>query len=227
MRTVDLDQHSGAWNDFYEKHVLDARFLADTAIWQRRLFGILIERSTPGARCLETGSGTGVMSLYLALHQRRVIALDMETELLRRLRSPLAQGVSLSGVAADLLHLPFRDDSFEMVFSQGVLEHFDVEDFKQGLRDAMRVAPLVVLALPSLGVKHPLFGNERLRSARTWEKLIRPFRILDYRAYDPGGKIARATEEILWSAGGAVVRRMAMPVLDRAYQQLVFVIARP
>jgi SAM-dependent methyltransferase len=226
MRTIGSDQQPAEWNEFYEKHVLDARFLADVSIWQRRLFGMLLERSAPGQRCLETGSGTGVMSLYLALHQRRVVALDMDRELLKRLHSPLAQGTWLSGVAADLLHLPFRDDSFDMVFSQGVLEHFDEDDFKQGLRDSMRVAPLVVLAFPSLGVKHPLFGNERLRSARRWTELIRPFRILDYRAYDPGGRFARATEEILWSAGGRAVRRMAMPVLDRAFQQLVFVIAR-
>jgi hypothetical protein len=226
MRTIDSDQQSAEWHEFYEKHVLDARFLADVAIWQRRLFGMLLEQSAPGHRCLETGSGTGVMSLYLALHQRRVVALDMDQELLKRLRSPLAEGAWLSGVAADLLHLPFGNDSFDMVFSQGVLEHFDESDFKQGLSDAMRVAPLVVLAFPSLGVKHPLFGNERLRSARRWTELIRPFRILDYRAYDPAGRLARATEEILWSAGGRTARRLVMPILDKAYQQLVFVIAR-
>jgi hypothetical protein len=148
-------------------------------------------------------------------------------ELLRRLNLPVTEGLSVEPVAANLLVLPFKDDAFDIVFSQGVLEHFDVADFKQGLRDSMRVAKRMVLSLPSLGVAHPLFGNERLRSARTWEQLIAPYRIVDYRAYDPRGRLAQIGDELGWWAGGLRLRRFAAPVLDRMFQQLIFVIARP
>lgn len=226
MKTLDPDQQAREWNAFYVEKALDLRLLVDTAIWQRKFFGILLQNTRVGDRCLETGSGTGVMSVYLAAQKRNVIALDMDFDLLRRLRLPVTQGLSIQPVAANLLALPFADNSFDVVFSQGVLEHFDEGDFKQGLRDSLRVGRRVVLSLPSVGVGHPLFGNERLRTSRRWEQLIAPFRILDYRAYDPGGRLARVGEEVGWWGGGLRLRRLGAPLLDRLFQQLIFVIAR-
>ena len=215
-----------SWDEFYKQAPLDLGRLLDTAVWQRKFLGLMLSHSRPGQLCVETGTGTGAMTMHLAAHGRRVLALDLEVDLLRRLRNPLASHLEILPVAGDLTRMPLATDSADVVFSQGVLEHLDDDSFRRGVKEALRVAPLTVIAFPSMGVGHPLFGNENLRGAREWTRLMRPHRILDYRAYDGRGRGALALEELAWWGMGKRGRVALAPILDRTYQQLVFVVGR-
>jgi ubiquinone/menaquinone biosynthesis C-methylase UbiE len=77
------------------------------------------------ARVLDAGCGTGVCSIALAEYSSEVISLDMS---LKSLRSTvdLARSLALSAVRVcngSLLRIPFPDQSFELVFSWGVIHH--------------------------------------------------------------------------------------------------------
>lgn len=74
---------------------------------------------------LEPGAGSGRFSYYLSKQGREVVALDLSRNsilLLRRLKN-LGKGV-FHVVRADILHMPFRDFTFGVVYSEGVVEHF-------------------------------------------------------------------------------------------------------
>jgi ubiquinone/menaquinone biosynthesis C-methylase UbiE len=72
----------------------------------------------PGMRVLDVAAGTGNASLPAAQRGARVTASDLTPELLEagRLRAD-AEGVELEWVEADAEHLPFEDESFDVVMS--------------------------------------------------------------------------------------------------------------
>jgi SAM-dependent methyltransferase len=78
-----------------------------------------------GLRILEVGAGTGRDSLALAAAGAEVVTLDYAPESLRLIHgTAAATGAAVRVVGGDGLRLPFADASFDVVFHQGLLEHF-------------------------------------------------------------------------------------------------------
>lgn len=75
-----------------------------------------------GKRILEVGAGTGRDSDALAALGAEVWTLDYSEESLRIMSSNLSADVRI--VCGDALSLPLVDGSFDIVFHQGLLEHF-------------------------------------------------------------------------------------------------------
>ena len=73
---------------------------------------------TPGMRVLDVGAGTGNASIPAAQAGADVIASDLTPELFEAGRRRAdAEGVALEWVEADAEHLPFDDESFDVVMS--------------------------------------------------------------------------------------------------------------
>ena len=79
-----------------------------------------------GKKVLEVGSAMGRDGIYLATLGADVTLLDY-IELPLQLAQTLAGniGVSIKTVVADAANIPFSDGHFDLVFSQGLLEHFE------------------------------------------------------------------------------------------------------
>jgi len=95
-----------------------------------RLIEHLLPHLTAGCRVLEIGPGTGRDALALAARGAHVIALDRSAEALALIQRGLAaqrmaplEG-SLCLLQGDGLRTPFPDGSFDIVYHQGLLEHF-------------------------------------------------------------------------------------------------------
>ncbi len=77
-------------------------------------------------QALEIGAGTGGTSSVLASLGAKVTALDFSTSALERTTVTARQaGVHLDVAQGDAWHLPFESGSFDLVFHQGFLEHFE------------------------------------------------------------------------------------------------------
>jgi len=153
---------------------------------------------------LDAGSGTGMVTLGFhesGLQPSRVIDLDLSLKSLEIARDevarkqPVGAGIT-SYVQADVLKMPFPDETFDLVVTCGVLEYTPIDD---GLREAARVlkkgAPLVFVPVkPSIvGSMLEILYNFKihpLESVRTAAQKY--FRIL-------GNHEFPITEPIAWS----------------------------
>ena len=94
---------------------------------RRGFFAALLDKQLPeGALDLEAGCGTGQLSNFLGMSwRRRVFAGDICLNSLR-LAKGFADRYSVRNVAflqMNLFRPPFRDDTFDIVISNGVLHH--------------------------------------------------------------------------------------------------------
>lgn len=114
-----------------------------------------ITRALPdltGRRVLEVGAGTGREGHELARRGARVCALDFSPEALRLSRQ-ISHDVRL--VRGDALATPFRDAAFDLVYHQGLLEHF--RDPLRLLREHHRVCQPGGLILVDVPQKYHVY----------------------------------------------------------------------
>lgn len=93
-----------------------------------------------GLRVLEVGAGTGRDAALMKSLGADVVALDYSEESLELMKTSLpagGAGVPPDIVCGDALGLPLRSDSFDVVYHQGLLEHFRNPD--DLLRENVRV----------------------------------------------------------------------------------------
>ncbi len=90
-------------------------------------------------KVLEIGAGTGRDSFPLVEHGATVYQLDYAENSLRILKR-LAEESSLPVgiVGGDTFNLPFRDETFDIIFHQGLLEHFRKPLAERLLRENIR-----------------------------------------------------------------------------------------
>ncbi len=90
---------------------------------------------------LEVASGSGYLPAQV--RQRLAPQLDLSITLLDRSRSHL-NGNGLC-VAGDALHLPFADNSFDLVSCNLFVHHLDAEEVQRFAREALRVCRIALL----------------------------------------------------------------------------------
>jgi SAM-dependent methyltransferase len=126
----------------------------------RSEFAGLLDRAIPGdARILEIGCGTGQMSLYLTRADRLVIGADMVRESLL-LGAAAARRFGLDRVQfveTDLWRPGLRANSFDVVYSSGVLHHTpDPRASFARLVQLVRPGGMIVLGLYNAFARIPL-----------------------------------------------------------------------
>lgn len=118
-----------AWEDVYQNLDLSYSEKADT---QGKLFELVkidFLKSIfpkPPAKILEVGCGTAFVSLYFAKRSYQTTSLDINSFILKATKENF-QKENEKGkfVVGDAEKLPFEDNSFDVVTSFGLLEHFE------------------------------------------------------------------------------------------------------
>ena len=107
------------WDDFWA----DSQNLEDVYGTDDRIFEHLKEYiGLEGARIIEIGAGTGRDTDRTAAAGAEAYALDYSENSLTLIKGTLKHDVGI--VCGDAFNLPFRDETFDVVFHQGLLEHF-------------------------------------------------------------------------------------------------------
>jgi len=107
----------------------------------------------------------------------------------------LGASVSISDICPDMLNLAKQNmdcesyllnakaDKFPsgaLMYSHGLLEHFNDEDIKDIIKNQLRYCKELVHYVPGEKYKKPSFGDERLLSKNYWGRLCRPHKIIGF-----------------------------------------------
>lgn len=120
------DEASGAPDGTWDRFWSDRRDLERVYPSSPKVREAIVRHAGPldGARVLEIGSGTGRDTAALAGLGARAVALDTSASALELVRLAAPDRIGRGIVQGDAFHLPFPDGTFDVVFHQGVLEHF-------------------------------------------------------------------------------------------------------
>jgi len=113
-------------------------------------------RLNKGISCLEAGCGTAILSLIFASSGGYVIGLDVSKNALRIAKKIYAEkgySSSIHTVLGDIRRMPFRSNFFDVVWNQGVVEHFKGKDRQHVIDEMARVAirgGIIAIGVPCL-----------------------------------------------------------------------------
>ena len=147
---------------------------------------ILSDGPVAGRRVLEVGAGSGRDALGLVRAGAIGMVLDYSPASLELVqRQARDEGIPIHLVRADALAMPFRDGAFDVVFHQGLLEHF--RDPMPLLRENVRVVgrggrvivdvpqtfhPYTLMKQILIGINRWFAGWETQFTPRELERLI-------------------------------------------------------
>jgi ubiquinone/menaquinone biosynthesis C-methylase UbiE len=196
MKTMEIDCGAGS---FYDRiaGLYDITFKFNG--YSRSLEKYLEEHLPPlpaQARVLDAGCGTGLLTLALlkVLDQPlRITAIDLSSSSLATARRAVAENSgrtqSVRFAQANLLQLPFADDSFDLIMTSGVLEYVSLsegfEELARVIRPGGYMLHLPVRPSPASTLLEVMFRFKAHPPREVEQQTNRHFRVVKHHRFPP------------------------------------------
>jgi len=120
------------------------------------------------------GSGLGCLSIKKEFPEKEVTYSDTNDEVCRLAVKRFAfHNVKIPVKKIDAFTLPFDRNAFDVVYHEGVAEHYDEPDIIRMLREHLRVAKFVVMDVPTKwGLGMGGYGDERKFDNIDWHGIV-------------------------------------------------------
>ena len=154
------------WDAYWKEHT-DPEATYDND--DRVINAILALGDVRGKRILEVGAGSGRDSIELARRGARVTVIDYVRSSLDVVAQNAQQaGVDITMVCGDGTRMPFPESAFDVVFHQGLLEHFrDPKPLVSDNRRVLATGGHVVIDVPQRWHIYTL-GKKIMIAANRW-----------------------------------------------------------
>ncbi len=169
-----------SWYEVYLKDIEKKGTLenyVDDKIKNKKVLINLIKKYSKNNKLIESGSGTGVLSTYMASLGYDVTGIDIDKDILK-LSKKIAKNYNSKNKPnfqiKSIFELDYKKNNFDVSFSNGVLEHFTNEQIIDTLKQQMRIAKIVIFGIPTkyFNQEEAMYGDERYMSYKFWRSLI-------------------------------------------------------
>lgn len=168
------------WYEVYLKDISKKGSLenyVDDKIKNKKVLINLIKKYAKENKLIESGSGTGVLSTYMASLGYDVIGIDIDEDILK-LSKRIAKSYNSKNKPTfenkSIFELDYQGNYFDVSFSNGVLEHFNDEQIVDTLKQQMKIAKIVIFGIPTkyFNKEEAMYGDERYKNNKFWRNLI-------------------------------------------------------
>lgn len=169
-----------SWYEVYLKDIEKKGTLenyVDDKIKNKKVLINLIKKYSKNNKLIESGSGTGVLSTYMASLGYDVTGIDIDEDILK-LSKKIAKNYNSKNKPnfqkKSIFELDYKKNDFDVSFSNGVLEHFTNEQIIDTLKQQMKIAKIVIFGIPTkyFNQEEAMYGDERYMSYKFWRNLI-------------------------------------------------------
>lgn len=137
----------------------------------------LIKKYSPNKKIIEAGSGTGILSTYLASLGFDSVAIDIDKDILN-LSKKIAKEYGAKNkpkfMINSILKLNYKNKEFDVSFSNGVLEHFSDKEIIKTIKKQLKIANTVIVGIPTkyFDDNEAMYGDERFLKLKFWREII-------------------------------------------------------
>lgn len=117
--------------------------------WKRRV-RFISDGLRDGARVLEIGCGTGLLTEALAARRVSLVAIDVSTDLLARARVRTARNANVALSVQDACSAAIQDGVFDAVVGISVLHHLDLRAALAEFRRVLRPGGRLLFSEPNM-----------------------------------------------------------------------------
>jgi len=151
------------WDDIWQKKAKRRDSVIPAAAGKDiiyRTVSAILRREVPDARgkkILEPGSGQGLVSLGLAKRGAEVTLLDISQPALTLSTACfMMEGIKPKTIEASILDIPSEDNTYDVTWNAGVIEHFREDDQVRAVSEMLRVTRpegKVIVIVPSANAR--------------------------------------------------------------------------
>lgn len=187
-----------SWDEYYfqwYKADYDRHILAQKG------FGNRIARFTPeNSSILEVGFGTGQISIYLSLMDHKnykCYGIDNNRQqVLRAHKLALELKADVHFQELDFMTCDLNKLKYDTVFSQGVLEHFEIPVIKEWFDRQFQISKVVAFSVPLDKFGHQSRGDEILRPESEWKEITNKYIPLYWETFAKGTQLMGILAEV-------------------------------
>lgn len=171
------------WYEIYLDEIKlkkDAKGYIKDKVKHKKIFLEMLEKySKENKKLLEAGCGTGIISSYMANLGYDVIGVDIDENILELSKNLAkeyfnAEDKKIKFIKKSIFDLDYKEKEFDVVFSNGVVEHFEDEQIIETLKKQLYICKYLIVGIPTrfFDDNEALYGDERFLDLKKWRELF-------------------------------------------------------
>lgn len=112
---------------------------------------LLLSLTNEKSNCIELGCGSGTYAIELLANKRNCIASDFSKDALElaKIKGRELYNIEVPTQVVDIYNIPYPDNAFDLIFSDGLIEHLDIPKALQETKRALKPGGWMVAKVPA------------------------------------------------------------------------------